>query len=422
MDYVNIKIDDISIIYIIVSAIIAISCCGLALYKEKKYPGGFSPCLILILFFAFYACAGSGFIERKHDNYLEYFTLTHGSLVAMTAALYVKDWLFSTKFKNIDWDKKPIINSSNLTFIFVILIFIVVYIQIISSPIYFKNASSALKSIFTFSSFTEYGDLRKTYAMNKSYIFYYLSRGIFPVCATFLIVNFYSKKKYLWLALSIFISFIPFTVSLQKSPFALFSAIIFFSFVVIKKKKLNVFKLTGVFLIALIIPIIITIIACPKQLDASIIINAYIRRLVFVNPTVIYASVTEAANHYQYWGGVSFANLYRLLGFDYNNTISQIMYDKLNGSSMGHSANSSFISNLYWDFRLIISILVSFIISFCIKWYTDYLVYQKRKTVFTIALYSVLSVTVVKFCFSSLGTVLVSEGYLSNLLLGIILK
>lgn len=414
--------------YFLISLTISVICCQIAIKKESSYPGSFSPVLILILFFTLYNCLGSAFIKIKNYYYLSYFIYVHLCLIALVLGIIFEEKIFpvNVKYKTIKWLNTKVIPSPLITYIVCLSIIIVVFYLIFSSQMLTQNLLVSLKSFFTFSAIENYSDLRTDFKLNKSYIFYLLSRGIYPLCIMFFVVNYYAKKEHFKFTIAVFLAFLPQLCSLQKSPLALLVAMIIFSYAVIKNVKLNILRLTAIFCLCFTLPVVISILSMGlsnwSDFNFGLFSYSYIERIILINPEIVYENISQALQSNKiYYGGITFANLYKWLGLPNSTTMSEDIYYAIYGYYKG-SANSSFISALFWDFRLFFSVVICFIISFGLKYYTNYLLFIKQKTPFIIATYAVLTVSVIKLCLASMGTVLCSEGLISILLLGFMLR
>lgn len=402
-----------------ISAVVSISCCVIAVKSEKHYPGGFSPSLILILFYALYNCAGSCFITRTTNFYYTYFVLVHCVLIFMVLALLVENKIFEKKKLQ---HQIPIKESSLITKLVMGFILLLMCFLLFSKDYALNNITGFFNSLFTLTELSNYNELRSEFATNVDYLFYFVSRGLYPLCIAFFFLNCFVKKQYLGMIIFFILGVIPSIASLQKSPIALLVLILIFGVCAIKNVQLNIKRLAIILLVALLFPVIITIFISLDTISFEILVQSYINRIILLNTKLVYLNVVEAQNHMLFLGGASIPNLYKFLGLPYNDLISKITYYNYEGFYIpGASANSTFISNLYWDFRLIGTLIVSFILIFSLKVYTDIILFVKKRTVFTYAIYGVLTTFVIKFCLTALGTVLFSEGTLSVCLLGLLL-
>jgi len=271
-----------------------------------------------------------------------------------------------------------------------------------------------LNKIFTL--FTpEYYILRQEIAQEGNYSAYIMSKALVPFLGTYAIgyIHIYFRRfKYLITFLIIFLTLLGSLSTFQKSPFVLSLLTIGLFLLLLYRKPLKLKDYFLLILFALLIPIFISWFSS-GGIDIKTLIMAYFDRLILIGNFLDYEAMYLAHNVGSlFLGGTSFPLLFR--GTELNNDLGSRLWielfpDMYNAGKIG-TANTCFITALYWDFGFIGGIIGSFFFGFFLQ-LVQILLLRSSKDIFVLSTFATLSLFALKFNYTHLGTALLSEGF-----------
>lgn len=255
-----------------------------------------------------------------------------------------------------------------------------------------------------------------------TYFYEWVKFPIFPFLVTLSLGVYLHTRMGKWLVLflmTLILGIVYCALALVKSHVALMLLVLFIFYYISRSGKASlkgiVLFLSAIFAFPLFVFFITT-----YGLGVNVF-TILLYRIFYISPYVVYYYFEIFPYDVEYLFGRSIKNFAWVIGeepFDTANYVFQHIFPAQIESGL---ANAAFIGNLNADFGLIGVLLGGVLAGFIMQWINISLI-RMKKTVLSIALYSVLTVAFLNLCITALPVILVTHGVILILIIAILLR
>ena len=151
------------------------------------------------------------------------------------------------------------------------------------------------------------------------------------------------------------------------------------------------------------------------------IFRIFLWRIFYISPYVLYYYFEIFPNEVGYLFGRSIRNIAWVLGEQHFDTANYVFRYVFPLQIESGYANAAFIGSMNADFGLVGVLLGGILAGFIMQWIHIYLI-RMRKTVLSVALYSVLTVAFLNLCFTALPVILLTHGVILMVIIAMLLR